>query len=238
LQHALRSPPGGFVIDEAASTSALLLPRPRTAHEDTRPAPVALARVLLVSDNGPLRTTWVHGLRGLSQVIEETSTLTDAYDRSREAPLLDLVVVDAGTAAAEAPEHTVTGLAQTARVVVCGLPDGEQDVQLLLRSGARGYLFGGSPRGAGVAGSAEEPAEPLPRKLRVPDVHGVERLLSLREIEIIRYAADGETNIEIARRLRLSPLTVKSHLGRIGRRLGTGDRARLVLLALRAGVIS
>jgi DNA-binding CsgD family transcriptional regulator len=30
---------------------------------------------------------------------------------------------------------------------------------------------------------------------------------------------------------------VKSHLSRIGRKLGTGDRARMVVLAMRAGVV-
>ena len=36
----------------------------------------------------------------------------------------------------------------------------------------------------------------------------------------------------------LSPLTVKSHLGRISRKLGTGDRAEIAMIALRAGVIT
>ena len=35
----------------------------------------------------------------------------------------------------------------------------------------------------------------------------------------------------------LSALTVKSHLARIARKLGTGDRAEMVALAMRAGVI-
>lgn len=226
------------MIDEGVSTSSLLLPRPRTSHENARPEPAALARVLLVSDDGSLRVRWAHGLHGLSRAVEEASTLADAYDRSLEGPPPDLVVVDAGIAAATGPEHTLPGLAQAARVVVCGTPDEQQDVQLLLRSGVRGYLFTGPPRAASAVVPPEEPTQPRPRKLRVPDVHGVDRSLSHREVEIIRCAADGATNIEIARRLRLSPLTVKSHLGRIGRRLGTGDRARLVLLALRAGVIS
>ena len=37
--------------------------------------------------------------------------------------------------------------------------------------------------------------------------------------------------------LSLSALTVKSHLARIARKLGTGDRAEMVALAMRAGVI-
>jgi DNA-binding NarL/FixJ family response regulator len=62
--------------------------------------------------------------------------------------------------------------------------------------------------------------------------------LSAREVEVLQGVADGRSNGDIAAELRLSPLTVKSHLARIGRKLGTGDRAHAVLLALRAGVIT
>ncbi len=62
--------------------------------------------------------------------------------------------------------------------------------------------------------------------------------LSTREIEVIRLVADGRSNKWIGDQLNLSALTVKSHLARIGRKLGTGDRAHMVALAMRAGVIS
>lgn len=62
--------------------------------------------------------------------------------------------------------------------------------------------------------------------------------LSSREIEVIRLVADGRSNKWIGDQLALSALTVKSHLARIGRKLGTGDRAHMVALAMRAGVIS
>jgi DNA-binding NarL/FixJ family response regulator len=62
--------------------------------------------------------------------------------------------------------------------------------------------------------------------------------LSTREIEVIRLVADGRSNKWIGEQLSLSALTVKSHLARIGRKLGTGDRAHMVALAMRAGVIS
>ncbi len=61
--------------------------------------------------------------------------------------------------------------------------------------------------------------------------------LSPREVEVLRMVADGRSNKWIGERLDLSALTVKSHLARIGRKLGTGDRAHMVTLALRAGVI-
>ena len=62
--------------------------------------------------------------------------------------------------------------------------------------------------------------------------------MSAREVEVLQGVADGRSNGDIAAALQLSPLTVKSHLARIGRKLGTGDRAHAVLLALRAGVIT
>lgn len=62
--------------------------------------------------------------------------------------------------------------------------------------------------------------------------------LSPREVEVLRMVADGRSNRWIGEHLELSALTVKSHLARIGRKLGTGDRAHMVMLALRAGMIS
>jgi DNA-binding NarL/FixJ family response regulator len=62
--------------------------------------------------------------------------------------------------------------------------------------------------------------------------------LSARERDILRLVADGHTNKEIGEKVDLSALTVKSHLARIARKLGTGDRAHMVAVGLRSGVIS
>lgn len=62
--------------------------------------------------------------------------------------------------------------------------------------------------------------------------------LTNRECVVLQLVARGQSNREIGELLELSPLTIKSHLSRIGRKLGTGDRARMVLIALRGGVIS
>ena len=66
---------------------------------------------------------------------------------------------------------------------------------------------------------------------------GLSGELSAREVEVLRLVADGRSNKEIGDELCLSALTVKSHLVRIGRKLGTGDRAGMVALAMRTGVI-
>jgi DNA-binding NarL/FixJ family response regulator len=61
--------------------------------------------------------------------------------------------------------------------------------------------------------------------------------LSAREIQVLQLVADGKSNKDIGDELGLSALTVKSHLARIARKLGTGDRAEMVAMAMRAGVI-
>jgi DNA-binding NarL/FixJ family response regulator len=69
-----------------------------------------------------------------------------------------------------------------------------------------------------------------------PSEGGVSEL-SGREIEVLHLVADGRSNKEIGEELGLSALTVKSHLARIARKLGTGDRAGMVAVALRTGII-
>lgn len=62
--------------------------------------------------------------------------------------------------------------------------------------------------------------------------------LSRREVQVVTLLADGLTNREIAAQLSLRAATVKNHLFRIGRKLGTGDRAHIVAKCLRGGVIT
>jgi hypothetical protein len=50
--------------------------------------------------------------------------------------------------------------------------------------------------------------------------------------------AGGLTNNEIAGRLVISPLTAKTHVGDILRKVGCRDRAALVALAYESGLIS
>jgi DNA-binding NarL/FixJ family response regulator len=52
--------------------------------------------------------------------------------------------------------------------------------------------------------------------------------LSSREQAIVRHAASGLSNQEIAERLNLSEATVKAHLTSIFRKLGVRDRAQLI----------
>lgn len=61
--------------------------------------------------------------------------------------------------------------------------------------------------------------------------------LSDRERVVLRLVAEGNTNDAVGAHLGVSGLTVKSHLSRIGRKLGTGDRAEMVAVAIRRRLI-
>lgn len=52
-----------------------------------------------------------------------------------------------------------------------------------------------------------------------------------REMDILALAGDGLGNVEIARRLYLSPRTVETHMGNLRTKTGISDRALLVALA-------
>jgi len=60
--------------------------------------------------------------------------------------------------------------------------------------------------------------------------------LTDREREIVALVATGLSNAEIADRLTLSPLTVKTHANHAMTKLGARDRAQLVVLAYQAGL--
>jgi len=61
--------------------------------------------------------------------------------------------------------------------------------------------------------------------------------LTGREREIMRLVAEGLSNAEIAGRLVISPLTAKTHVSNVLRKLDCRDRAALVALAYESGLI-
>jgi len=62
-------------------------------------------------------------------------------------------------------------------------------------------------------------------------------VLTEREREIMALIAHGLSNDDIAERLYLSPLTVKTHANRAMMKLGARDRAQLVVLAYQRGLV-
>jgi DNA-binding NarL/FixJ family response regulator len=67
------------------------------------------------------------------------------------------------------------------------------------------------------------------RRGSVPDLRAalVEKRLSARECEVVRYVAAGLSNKELADRLAISTATVKAHLTHIFQKLGVQGRGEL-----------
>ncbi|AGL17577.1 response regulator transcription factor [Actinoplanes sp. N902-109] len=66
-------------------------------------------------------------------------------------------------------------------------------------------------------------------------VTGIDTLTG-REREIVAWVTTGHTNEQIARELRLSPATVRTHAGRAMVKLNARTRAQLVVIGVRAGL--
>ena len=65
-----------------------------------------------------------------------------------------------------------------------------------------------------------------------------DKQLTSREREVVRYVSLGLRNGEVARRLRISEGTVKTHMNNIFHKLSIRDRVELALYALRVGLIT
>lgn len=61
--------------------------------------------------------------------------------------------------------------------------------------------------------------------------------LTVREREVLVQVGGGLSNDEIAARLEVSPLTVKTHVNRAMAKLGARDRAQLVVIAYETGLV-
>ena len=174
--------------------------------------------VLLADPNHTRRSSLaaeLHGA-GLHRVVEAHSVgEVDNIIDSGSTGELALVSAEFGADLAAAVQ--ALRWARWPRVIVLAHTAGIATVIDAVRAGAGGVLRGPCP--------AQAPAATL-----VP-------AMSCREIQIIEGVADGESNQRIARQLGLSPLTVKSHLARIARKIGTGERAAMVATAMRAGII-
>ncbi len=198
-----------------------LLPAQRSPLRDTPAIPLRMATVLLVDPDRGTRDPLRNSLSeiGLGRILEAASVaaVEDLVARQvgGDLALVSLQLgADAGRvvhALREAGWPRVIALAPTADI---------GPVIDAVGAGVSGVLIGrrANPTTATIPSSIHE--------------------LSSREIEVIRLVADGRSNKWIGDQLSLSALTVKSHLARIGRKLGTGDRAHMVALAMRAGVIS
>ncbi len=61
--------------------------------------------------------------------------------------------------------------------------------------------------------------------------------LSRREADVLRLLAEGQSTVEIAATLFISPATVKCHVARLIAKVGVRDRVQLVIAAYRSGFV-
>jgi DNA-binding NarL/FixJ family response regulator len=139
-------------------------------------------------------------------------------------------------------------------ILVLSAYDNDQYIYAVLEAGANGYLLK-NVRGAQLVdairdvSAGEVVLDPhVARKVvqwfssmsrgKPGGVEGLPDHISERELEVLRLAARGMSNKEIAAELALSVRTVQSHLGNIFDKLGVSSRTEAVLRALKEGWVS
>lgn len=188
------------------------------------------------------RHLWVLGVRD----VVEVATMAEA--RMRASTPRDLCVADVhlpdGSGLALLSEMRAAGW--TSGLAVSAADD-TCSVRAALAAGIKGFVITGArPPGMLARTAAPGMADRFhpgmgrfrpPTPPMAPPGPLANRELSAREIEVLRLVAEGQSNKAIGATMGLSALTVKSHLARIARKLGTGDRAGMVAIAMRTGII-
>jgi len=214
-----------------------------------------MIRVVLADDHALVRT----GLRLLLETIPDVMVVAEASEglealRMIEKHRPDCVVMDLampGLSGVEAVRRSRTQF-PSIPVLVVSMHADEVYVHRALVAGASGYLLKTASReeleiALGEVCRGEKYLTPaISRTLvdalakRPPggeDSLPIE-LLTLRQREVLRLVAEGNSTKQIAARLGLSSKTVEAHRGAIMERLGIRDLAGLVRFAVRSGLVS
>lgn len=176
--------------------------------------------------------------------VHEAATVDEAKAHTRVSGPCHLAIVDLDLPHSGGVELvTDLRLLGWRRIVVLASPDDHATVPLAFRAGAQACLLKRAPLGSGelrlVPDGTTHPGQDTAIRTgpRPAAHHNNPYRLSAREIEVLQLVAAGYSNKEIGETLNLSALTIRSHLTRIGGKLGTGDRAQMVARAMRARII-
>ena len=216
-----------------------------------------MIRVLVADDQAAVRG----GFAALIDAEQEMRTVgeatngREAVDLARRA-LPDVVLMDIRMPVLDGLEATRLICADPAlertRVLVLTTFDLDEYVYGALRAGASGFLLKDArPRellhAIEVVAAGDAMIAPgVTRRLIAEfaarrDPAAVPQAVSEltgREREILELVARGQSNAEVAARLVISPLTAKTHVRNILRKLGCRDRAALTALAYEIGLIA
>ena len=216
-------------------------------------------RVLLADDQALLRGTFrlLIDAQPDMDVVAEASNGREAVRLAR-SERADVVVMDIRMPELDGIEATrlIAQDEDLAGVKVLVLTTFEEDdlVVEALRAGASGFLGKGvepaqlldAVRLVAAGEALLSPAATrglIARVLAHPapgDLVDPRRLATLtpREQEVLTLVGSGLANDEIAERLFVTPVTVKTHANRAMAKLGARDRAQLVVIAYQTGLVS
>jgi NarL family two-component system response regulator LiaR len=209
-------------------------------------------RILLAEDHAVVR----EGTRELLDREEDLEVVAEAGDGEEAVRLStnqhpDVVVMDIAMPKLDGIEATkrIKAIHPATAVLVLTAYDDDQYVFALLEAGAAGYLLKDvhtdelikAIRAVYAGESVLHPA--IARKVinrfaqptdKRREESTVEQLTE-RELEVLKLAAKGMTNRQIANELTLSIHTVQAHLSNTFGKLGVGSRTEAVLYGLREG---
>jgi DNA-binding NarL/FixJ family response regulator len=213
-------------------------------------------RVVLADDQTLVRA----GIRSLLDIAGDVEVVAEADDGETAVAAVaahapDVLLLDLrmpGTDGIWALE-TLRDAGADVAVLVLTTFDDDELVLRALTAGARGYLLkdvtldqlSGAVRSLAAGGTLVAPGITARVLRAVRGGAGVAAAgpiapdgLTDRELEVLRLLAQGWSNREIARGLHLAEGTVKNHVSAVLAKLGTRDRTRAVLVALREGLLS
>ena len=209
--------------------------------------PSAPLRITLADDHPPTRAGVRRALETAGwEVCAEASDAKGAIANAElhrpDVVLLDIHMPGGGVAAAE----KISGMLPDAAVVMLTVSRNDADLFSALRAGASGYLLKdidpdrlpmaleGVLRGEAalprnlVARLMEEFRGRGRRRMTLPNRQAVS--LTTREWEVLEFMGEGMRTAEIAERLQVTPVTVRTHVSAILRKLHVKDRAEAVQL--------
>ncbi|HEY8314730.1 MAG TPA: response regulator transcription factor [Candidatus Baltobacteraceae bacterium] len=194
--------------------------------------------ILIVDDHPIVRDgiVAVLGAQSDMRVIRAVASV----DRVEPNPIPDVIVLDwelPGVGGARAVGDLRERFPD-ARIVIFSAYAGQERVGAALAAGARAYVLKGAPADelTGAIRIVLEDGTYLGRNVNAPLAVQTDRLTP-REREVLRLAAEGLTNAQIALHLQLSERTVKFHLSSIFGRLGAQRRTQAIAIARERGLL-